>query len=41
LLAVRNRQRTAFAHLGSSPLEDAARRALARVADEELIHERR
>jgi hypothetical protein len=30
----------AFAHLGSSPLEDAARRALARVADEELIHER-
>jgi hypothetical protein len=30
----------AFAHLGSSPLEEAARRALARVADEELIHER-
>ena len=30
----------AFAHLGSSPLEDAARRGLARVAAEELIHER-
>jgi hypothetical protein len=30
----------AFAHLGSSPVEDAARRGLARVADEELIHER-
>jgi hypothetical protein len=29
----------AFAHLGSSPLEDAARRGLARVASEELIHE--
>jgi hypothetical protein len=29
----------AFAHLGSSPLEDAARRGLARVADEELVHE--
>jgi len=30
----------AFARLGDSPLEDAARRALARVAGEELIHER-
>src|SRR5260370_20680621 len=30
----------AFAHLGGSPIEDAARRALARVAEEELIHER-
>jgi hypothetical protein len=30
----------AFARLGASPLEDAARRALARVAEEELIHER-
>ena len=30
----------AFAQLGSSPLEDTARRALARVASEELIHER-
>jgi hypothetical protein len=30
----------AFAHLGGSPLEDAARRGLARVAEEELIHER-
>jgi hypothetical protein len=30
----------AFAHLGCSPFEDAARRGLARVADEELIHER-
>jgi hypothetical protein len=29
----------AFARLGASPLEDAARRALARVAEEELIHE--
>jgi hypothetical protein len=29
----------AFAQLGASPLEDAARRALARVAEEELIHE--
>jgi hypothetical protein len=29
----------AFAHLGGSPIEDAARRALARVAEEELIHE--
>ena len=29
----------AFAHLGDSPLEDAVRRGLARVADEELIHE--
>jgi hypothetical protein len=29
----------AFAHLGGSPLEDAARRGLARVAKEELIHE--
>lgn len=29
----------AFARLGDSPLEDAARRALARVAGEELIHE--
>src|ERR1700751_1348374 len=27
----------AFAHLGSSPVEDAARRGLVRVADEELI----
>jgi hypothetical protein len=30
----------AFARLGDSTLEDAARRALARVAGEELIHER-
>ena len=30
----------AFAHLGSSALEDAARHGLARVADEELAHER-
>jgi hypothetical protein len=30
----------AFAGLGDSPLEDVARRALARVAEEELIHER-
>jgi hypothetical protein len=30
----------AFARLGGSPIEDAARRALARVAEEELIHER-
>jgi len=30
----------AFAYLGGSPLEDAARRGLARVAEEELIHER-
>ena len=30
----------AFAHLRSSPVEDAARRGLARVAEEELIHER-
>jgi hypothetical protein len=30
----------AFARLGDSPLEDAARHALARVAGEELIHER-
>ena len=30
----------AFAQLGGSPLQDAARRALARVAEEELIHER-
>ncbi|HYZ40666.1 MAG TPA: hypothetical protein VE687_08575 [Stellaceae bacterium] len=29
----------AFAHLGGSPLEDAARRGLARVAKEELTHE--
>ena len=29
----------AFARLGGSPLEDAARRAFARVAEEELIHE--
>src|SRR5271169_2465499 len=29
----------AFAHLGSSPLDDAVRRGLARVAGEELIHE--
>ena len=29
----------AFARLGDSPLADAARRALARVADEELMHE--
>ena len=29
----------AFARLGASPLEDAARHALARVAEEELIHE--
>jgi len=27
----------AFAHLGGSPLEDAARHGLARVAEEELI----
>ena len=30
----------AFAQLGGSPLEDAARRALSRIAKEELIHER-
>ena len=30
----------AFAQLGGSPLQDAARRALSRVAKEELIHER-
>jgi hypothetical protein len=30
----------AFARLGNSPLEETARRALARVAGEELIHER-
>ena len=30
----------AFAHLGGSPLEDAARRGLASVAEEEVIHER-
>ena len=30
----------AFARLGDSPIEDAARHALARVAGEELIHER-
>ena len=30
----------AFAHFGCSPLEDAARHGLARVAEEELIHER-
>lgn len=30
----------AFARLGDSPFEDVARRALARVAEEELIHER-
>jgi hypothetical protein len=30
----------AFAHLGDSPLPDAARRGLARVANEELMHER-
>lgn len=30
----------AFARLGASPLEDTARSALARVAEEELIHER-
>jgi hypothetical protein len=30
----------AFAHLGSSALEDAACHGLARVADEELVHER-
>jgi hypothetical protein len=30
----------AFAHLGSSALDDAARHGLARVADEELAHER-
>jgi hypothetical protein len=29
----------AFARLGDSPIEDGARRALARVAEEELIHE--
>src|SRR5258708_22956048 len=29
----------AFAHLGDSPLEEAACRALVRVAEEELIHE--
>jgi hypothetical protein len=30
----------AFARLGGAPLEDAARRGLARIAGEELIHER-
>ena len=30
----------AFAHHGRSPLQDAARRGLARVAKEELVHER-
>jgi hypothetical protein len=30
----------AFANLGSSPVKAAARRGLARVANEELIHER-
>ena len=30
----------AFARLGNSPLEETGRRALARVAGEELIHER-
>jgi hypothetical protein len=30
----------AFARLGDSPLADAARRGLARVADEELMHEK-
>ena len=30
----------AFAHLGASPLEKVVRRGLARVAEEELIHER-
>jgi len=30
----------AFAHLRSSALEDAVRHGLARVADEELVHER-
>jgi hypothetical protein len=30
----------AFTHLGSSALQDATRRGLARVADEELVHER-
>src|SRR5271169_6033393 len=30
----------AFAHFGVSPIEDAARRGLARVAKEELVHER-
>ena len=30
----------AFAHFVDSPLEDAARRALARIAGEELVHER-
>ena len=30
----------AFAHLGSCALDDAARHGLARVADEELVHER-
>jgi|SRR5712671_6977256 hypothetical protein len=30
----------AFARLGDSPLEDVARHALTRVAEEELIHER-
>ena len=30
----------AFAHLAGSTLEDAARRGLASVAEEELIHER-
>ena len=30
----------AFAHLGSSALEDSVRHGLARVADEELVHER-
>ena len=29
----------AFAHLGRSPLQDAARRGLARIASEERIHE--
>jgi len=30
----------AFARLGGAPLEDAARCALARIAEEELVHER-
>ncbi len=30
----------AFARLGNSPIEDAARHALARVAKDELVHER-
>jgi hypothetical protein len=30
----------AFAHLGGSPLEHVARHGLARIAEEELIHER-